>query len=105
MEIQTPETLKPSPSGIATAPGIMQNSICNLNVFILRYAAGAIFIFTENEGFTYLPSGWSFSWGAAEMERRILPSDKRAGSRKGAGKSVTKPMSNTAINFPILLSV
>lgn len=29
----------------------MQNSICNLNVFILRYA-GAIFIFTENEGFT-----------------------------------------------------
>lgn len=31
--------------------GIMQNSICNLNVFILRYA-GAIFIFTENEGFT-----------------------------------------------------
>lgn len=38
-------------SGTGNSVGIMQNSICNLNVFILRYA-GAIFIFTENEGFT-----------------------------------------------------
>lgn len=40
----------PTPLQLLPLVGIMQNSICNLNVFILRYA-GAIFIFTENEGF------------------------------------------------------
>lgn len=45
--------------------GIMQNSICNLNVFILRYA-GAIFIFTENEGFTRQ------EWEGEQWKERVV---------------------------------
>lgn len=43
----------------------MQNSICNLNVFILRYA-GAIFIFTENEGFTRQ------EWEGEQWKERVV---------------------------------
>lgn len=43
----------------------MQNSICNLNVFILRYA-GAIFIFTENEGFTRQ------EWEGEQRKERVV---------------------------------
>lgn len=73
----------------------MQNSICNLNVFILRYA-GAIFIFTENEGFTR----------QEEEEEQEKAKKKERVVQAAWQPSAGQPMSvATAINFPILLSV
>lgn len=81
----------------------MQNSICNLNVFILRYA-GAIFIFTENEGFTRQEE--EEEQEKAKKKERVVQAAWQPKPDQARPGSAGQPMSvATAINFPILLSV